>query len=53
VPIYARIPRLPSPPWGEAQLVIAGCSDELRRAKARKDVFAVCSRVGLSLRALL
>ncbi len=47
--IYARIPRLPSPQRGEAQLVIAGCSDELRRAKARKDVFAVCSRVGLSL----
>ena len=45
VTIYMRIPSIPSPSEGEAQLTGTGCTGELWHAKARKDVFAVFSRV--------
>ena len=44
---YARTPSVPLLRAGsaEAQLANAGSTGELRRAKAREDVFAVCTRV--------
>jgi hypothetical protein len=44
VTIYI-IPSIPSPSEGEAQLTGTGCTGELWHAKARRDVFAVFSRV--------
>ena len=45
VTIYTRIPSISSPAEGEAQLTGTACTGELWHAEARKDVFAVFSRV--------